>query len=138
MIKKTVTYEDFNGVERTEDFYFNFSKAELTEMELSTEGGLQAKLQKIIDAKDNAQLVAYFKDIVLKSYGEKSDDGRRFMKSEERSKAFSETQAYSDIYMELVMDEKAAADFINGIIPKDLADEIKKQEKQKAKEKKDA
>lgn len=127
MLKETRTYEDYNGVERTEDFYFNFSKAELTEMQLSEDGGLENKLKKIIDAKDNKKLVEYFKDIVLKAYGEKSEDGKRFIKSPELSKAFSETPAYSDIFMELALDADKGAEFIEGIIPKDLAKEVDKQ-----------
>lgn len=120
MLKKTVTYEDFNGVERTEDFYFNLTEAELVDMDMDENNGLAEKLQKIIDSKDIKQIKDYFKWIVLKAYGEKSEDGRRFMKSEDRSKAFEETQAYSDIWMELVMDEDAAAEFVNGIVPKNL------------------
>lgn len=127
MLKKTVTYEDFNEVERTEDFYFHFTEAELTDMNLDENGGLAEKLQKIIDSKDVKQIKDYFKWIVLKAYGEKSEDGRRFMKSEEISKAFEETQAYSDIWMELATDEKAAADFVNGIMPKKLMTEMEKQ-----------
>lgn len=120
MLKKTVTYVDYNGVERTEDFYFNLSKAEITEMELSVDGGLSQMLQTIVDSKDNKQIVAMFKEIVLKSYGEKSPDGRRFIKNKELSDAFSQTEAYSEIFMELALDEKAAADFINGIMPANL------------------
>ena len=127
MLKKTVTYEDFNEVERTEDFYFHFTEAELTDMNLDENGGLAEKLQKIIDSKDVKQIKDYFKWIVLKAYGEKSDDGRRFMKSEEISKAFEQTQAYSDIWMELATDEKAASDFVNGIMPKKLMTEMEKQ-----------
>ena len=88
MLKKTVTYVDYNGVERTEDFYFNLSKAEITEMELSVEGGLSKMLEDVVNSKDNKQILAVFKEIILKAYGEKSADGRRFMKSEEISKAF--------------------------------------------------
>lgn len=127
MLKKTVTYEDFNEVERTEDFYFHFTEAELTDMNLDENGGLAEKLQRIIDSKDVKQIKDYFKWIVLKAYGEKSEDGRRFMKSEEISKAFEETQAYSDIWMELATDEKAASDFVNGIMPKKLMAEMEKQ-----------
>lgn len=136
MLKETRTYEDYNGVERTEDFYFNFSKAELTEMEMSLDGGLQGYLEKIVKAKDNKELVKYFKMIVLKAYGEKSEDGKRFIKSEEMQKAFSETPVYSDIFMELATDEEAGARFVNGIIPKDLAKEIEKDRKKEKKVKK--
>lgn len=117
MLKKTVTYTDFNGVERTEDFYFNLTEAELVDMDLDENGGLAEKLQRIIDSKDMKQIKDYFKWIVLKAYGEKSEDGRRFMKSDERTKAFEETQAYSDIWIELASDETAASEFVNGIMP---------------------
>ena len=120
MLKKTVTYVDYNGVERTEDFYFNLSKAEVTEMELSVRGGLSAMLEELVKSGDNARIVEIFKDLVLRSYGEKSADGKRFVKSKELSEAFSQTEAYSEIFMELALDEKAAAAFINGILPSHL------------------
>ena len=120
MLKKTVTYVDYNGVERTEDFYFNLSKAEVTEMELSVRGGLSAMLEELVKSGDNARIVEIFKDLVLRSYGEKSADGKRFIKSKELSEAFSQTEAYSEIFMELSLDEKAAAAFVNGILPSNL------------------
>jgi hypothetical protein len=120
MLKKTVTYVDYNGVERTEDFYFNLSKAEVTEMELSVRGGLSAMLEELVKSGDNARIVEIFKDLVLRSYGEKSADGKRFVKSKELSEAFSQTEAYSEIFMELALDEKAAAAFVNGILPSHL------------------
>ena len=126
MIKKTVTYTDYNGVERTENFYFNLSKAEVMEMEIGTEGGMAESIQKIIDAKDAPAIIRVFKDLVLRAYGEKSDDGRRFMKSKEISEAFSQTEAYSQIFMELATDSEAAAKFINGIVPADLAQQAQK------------
>lgn len=128
MIKKTVTYKDFDNQERTEDFYFNLTKAELTEMEMSLNGGLSTLLAKIIRERDNKQLIEYFKRIVLDSYGKKSLDGRNFLKNDEIRNEFASTMAYSEIFMELASDDKAAADFINGILPSDLADEVKKQE----------
>ena len=121
MIKKTVTYTDYNEVERTENFYFNLSKAEVLEMEMSTAGGMAESIQKIIDAKDTPAIIRVFKDLVLKAYGVKSDDGRRFVKSKELSEEFSQTEAYSQIFMELATDDKAAAAFVNGIVPADLA-----------------
>ena len=121
MIKKTITYEDYNGVERTENFYFNLNKAEVLEMEMGTEGGMAESIQKIVDAKDAAAIIRVFNDLVLKAYGVKSDDGRRFIKSKELSEAFSQTEAYSQIFMELATDADAAAKFVNGIIPADLA-----------------
>lgn len=120
MLKKTVTYVDYNGVERTEDFYFNLTKAEVAEMELSVQGGFSKMLEEIVASKDNVQIVNLFKQMVLKSYGEKSPDGRRFMKSDEIAQAFAQTEAYSEIFMELALDEKKAADFVNGIMPANL------------------
>lgn len=120
MLKKTITYTDYNGVERKEDFYFNLSKAEIMEMELGTAGGFAEMIQKIIDAQDAPTIVKIFKDLVLKAYGEKSADGKRFIKSEEISKGFEQTEAYSNLFMELSTDAKAASDFINGIIPVDM------------------
>ncbi len=121
MLKKTVTYTDYNGVERKEDFYFNFTKAEITEMELTTTGGLAEMIQKVIDTQDTPQIVTIFKDLVLKAYGEKSADGKRFIKNQEIRDAFSQTEAYSEIFMELATDADAAAKFVNGIVPSDLA-----------------
>ena len=120
MLKKTVTYVDYNGVERTEDFYFNLSKAEVTEMELSVEGGFSKMLEEIVKSNDNVRIIELFKEMVLKAYGEKSADGRRFIKSKELSEAFSQTEAYSEIFMELALDEKAAPAFVNGIMPANL------------------
>ena len=121
MIKKTVTYTDYNGVERTENFYFNLSKAEVMEMEMSTAGGMAESIQKSVDAKDAPAIIRVFKDLVLKAYGVKSDDGRRFIKSKELSEEFAQTEAYSQIFMELATDADAAAKFVNGIVPADLA-----------------
>ena len=120
MLKKTVTYVDYNGVETTEDFYFNLSIAEVTEMELSVEGGFSKMLEEVVKSNDNARIIEVFKEMVLKAYGEKSEDGRRFVKSKELSEAFSQTEAYSEIFMELALDEKAAAAFVNGIMPANL------------------
>ena len=118
MLKKTITFKDFNDVERTENFYFNLTQAEVTEMELGTTGGLAEYINKIIETKDGPALIAVFKDLILRAYGEKSPDGRRFMKKNGALAAeFAETQAYSNLYMELATDDKAAAEFINGIVP---------------------
>ena len=125
MLKKTITYTDYNGNDRTEAFYFNLSKAELMEMQLGTTGGFDAMVQNIINAQDVPTLMTIFKEIILKAYGEKSADGKRFIKSEEISKAFSETEAYSNLYMELVIDAKAAANFITGLVPKEIGDKAK-------------
>ena len=117
MLKKTITYTDYNGNERTEDFYFNLTKAELSEMELSVNGGMTELIQQIINTHDNAEIVKIFKKIILASYGEKSTDGKRFIKSDELRTAFEQTEAYSELFMELISDEQKAAVFINGIIP---------------------
>ena len=129
MLKKTITYEDFNGVERKEDFYFNLSKAEIMEMQFGTVGGLDVMLQKIVDAKDVKPIMNTFKMLILKAYGVKSDDGRRFIKSEEIAKEFEQTEAYSILYMELATDDNAAAEFVNGIMPKDVVAEVSNQMK---------
>lgn len=121
MLKKRIEYVDYDDNKRAEDFYFNLTKAEITELELSTEGGLQQMIERIIDARDTPQIIKFFKEIILMSYGEKSADGRRFIKSKDISEAFTQTPAYSELFMELATDEKAASEFINGIIPKDLA-----------------
>lgn len=120
MLKKTITYTDYNDNERIEDFYFNLSKAELTEMELSTTGGLAEMIQKIINTQDTPKIVKVFKDLVLAAYGEKSADGKRFVKTEEVRESFAQTEAYSELFMELATDADAAAAFVNGIVPKDL------------------
>lgn len=120
MLKKTVTYVDYNGVERTEDFYFNLTKAEVAEMEMSVEGGFSKMLEEIVQSKDNVRIVELFKQMVLKSYGEKSPDGRRFVKSKEISEAFAQTEAYSELFIELALNEEAAAAFVNGIMPANL------------------
>lgn len=117
MLKKTFTYTDYNGVERTEDFYFNLSKAELMEMELSTTGGLAEMINKIVAAQDAPAIVKIFKELVLKSYGQKSADGRRFIKSKELADEFAQTEVYSQLFMELATDADAAAKFVNGIVP---------------------
>ena len=124
MLKKPITYTDYNGVERTEDFYFNLSKAELMEMELGVTGGMTEMLNKIIAAKDAPSLMKTFKEMIMKSYGVKSDDGKRLVKSEEISTAFTQTEAYSVLFMELITDDKAAADFVNGIIPNEIQAEV--------------
>lgn len=117
MLKKTFTYTDYNGVERTEDHYFNLSKAELMEMELSTTGGLAEMINKIVAAQDAPAIVKIFKELVLKAYGQKSPDGRRFIKSKELADEFSQTEAYSQLFMELATNADAAAQFVNGIVP---------------------
>lgn len=117
MLKKTITYTDYNGSERTEDFYFNLSKAEIMEMEMSTTGGLAEMIKKIVAAQDAPSIIKIFKKLILKAYGEKSPDGKRFIKSDDLSASFSQTEAYSVLFMELATDEEAAAAFVNGIVP---------------------
>ena len=117
MLSKKITYTDYNGVERTETFYFNLSKAEIIEMEYSTSGGLSGMIDRIVSTIDMPELVKIFKDMVLKAYGEKSPDGKRFIKSPELSTAFSQTEAYTTLFMELATNADAASDFIKGILP---------------------
>ena len=121
MLTKTITYTDYNGVERTEPFYFNLSQAELIDMQLGGKDGLYSdKLQKMIDNHDAAAIVATIKEFVLKSYGEKTDDGKRFIKSPEISKAFMQTEAYSQLITELLSDDAKSSEFILGIMPQAL------------------
>lgn len=128
MLQKSIKYLDYNGVEREETFLFNLTKAELMEMELGTTGGLTEMIQKIIQTKDQPSIIKIFKELILKAYGEKSADGKRFIKTDEHgnplSRAFSETEAYSNLFMELSTDDKAAAAFVNGIIPEGLSKEL--------------
>lgn len=126
MYKKTITYEDYNGVTRTEDFYFNLTEAELTELQLGVKGGYAEMIQKMVDAKDVSSLIGILKDLIIRSYGVKSDDGRRFIKKPEITEEFTETPAYSALYMELATDDKKASAFINGIIPAKLAAQVEK------------
>lgn len=126
MLKKTIEYTDYNDVKRKEEHYFNLSEAELMEMQLTTSGGLGEMIQKVVDAQDTPAIVKIFKDIILKSYGEKSADGKRFMKSEELSTAFSQTEAYNTLFMELATDADKASEFINGIVPKDMENRMNK------------
>ena len=130
MLKKTITYTDYNGVERTEDFYFNLTKPELIEMELGIEGGFVEMVEKIVAAKDAQSIIRVFKDLIRRSYGVKSEDGRRMIKSEELFNAFSQTEAYSQLYMELAFDANAGAVFINGIVPEDYKEEAAKKAKE--------
>ena len=128
MYKKTITYEDYNGSERTEDFYFNLSMAEITEMELSADGGLAETIQHIVAAQDGKQIIAIFKDVILKAYGQKSVDGKRFVKKapdgHRLADDFAETEAYSKLFMELATDANAASEFVNNVIPKEAQKEL--------------
>jgi len=127
MIKKTIKYTDYFDNERTEDFYFNLSEAELTELAMSKEGGLERYAKRIVAAKSEPELIALFKELILLSYGEKTDDGKRFIKVRDGHKLaedFSQTEAYSNLFMELATNDKAASDFFNGLLPKKLREKV--------------
>ena len=131
MIKKTLKYIDFNGNERTEDFYFHLTEAELTEWELSIDGGLTGVITRIINSQDQKQMIEIFKSLLMKSYGEKSADGRRFVKNQDVLDSFMQTQAFSDIYMELATNDKAASEFVNGLMPESVKQKMKLVEENK-------
>lgn len=124
MIKKTITYPDFNGGERTEDFYFHLTKAEITKMEMSVNGGMAERIQRIVSAQDQPAIIEVFEDLIKKSYGVKTPDGRGFVKRKEDLEAFMATEAYSQLFMELATDADAATKFVNGIVPADLSKQI--------------
>ena len=127
MLKKTMTTVDFGGTERTEDYYFNLTKAEIMAMQLCTDGGFVETVKKIVEAKNQLELTRLFKKIICASYGVLSPDGRKFVKNQQVLDDFMATQAYSDLYIELLSgDGKAAEDFVNGILPKDLTNEAAK------------
>ncbi len=125
MIKKTITYKDFNGNDRTEEFYFNLTKAEVTRMEMSTTGGMAEMIQRVIAAQDAPSLIQIFEEMIQKSYGVKTPDGRGFIKRKEDLENFMATEAYSQLFMELVTDADSAAEFVNGIIPSDFSNDQK-------------
>ena len=127
MYKYTATYTDYDGVERTEDFLFNLSEAEIVEMEYGVTGGMQRMLEQIVAAKDAKRIMDVFKDLIKRAYGVKSPDGRRFEKDEKLSKEFTETPVYSDMFMKFARDADAAAEFVNKIIPQSVAAEVAKQ-----------
>lgn len=124
MLKKTVTYKDFNDEEVTEELFFHLSKAELIELEMSHSGGLSEALKRIIAAEDGKAIIAEFKNIILGAYGKKSPDGRRFIKNQAIREEFESSEAYSTLFMELVTDTQAAIDFINGIVPRDMVEQV--------------
>ena len=117
MLKITETYTDYNGTKREEDFYFDYNEAEIAEMELSEEGGLVEHIQEICKKLDGKKIIKVFKDLVLNAYGEKSGDGRRFIKNDKLKEEFSQTKAYSQIFMRLALDANEAAKFINNVVP---------------------
>ena len=124
MLKKTLTYEDLDGNSLTEDFYFNLSKAEIAEMELSHDGGFSEQLRKIVEANDGASIVKTFTEILSKAYGVRGEDNKQFEKSPELSRKFMQTDAYSVLFMELVTDADASAAFIRGVIPASLGEKL--------------
>ena len=117
MLVKKVGYTDYKGVKREDELYFNLSKAEVAEMELSHEGGLSAKIERIVATQNGGEIIALFKDLIIKSYGTISDDGKRFIKNDKLREEFLQTEAYSELFMELASDADAASAFVNGIIP---------------------
>lgn len=121
MLKKTITFIDYFGVERTEDHYFNLSKPEIVKMQASVKGGYDVRLKGIASELNGANIMEFFEDLIVRSYGVKSEDGRRFMKSEEISRAFMETPAYEVLFEELVTDDQAASDFVNAIMSHDVS-----------------
>lgn len=134
MLKKLINYTDYNGNERSENFYFNLSESELMDMELSTVGGFREMIQLMIDKQDTQKIIEAFKMIIMKAYGEKSADGRRFIKSKELSEAFTQTDAYNKLYMELISDANAAADFMSHIVPASIQVKTEEAEKDEPKD----
>lgn len=133
MIKKTITYTDFNGNERTEDHYFNLSKAELMRMEMGVKGGMTEMLNRMIAAQDAPALIEVFEELIRKSYGVKTPDGKGFVKRAEDYEAFVSTEAYSELFIELISSPEASAEFFNGVIPANLAKQVEEEmAKQKA------
>jgi hypothetical protein len=127
MHKEIITYVDYNGIERTEELYFNLTEQELIDMQLTTAGGYTETVKAIIDAKDQPALIAIFKELLHKAHGKKTPDGRRFIKSQEILDDFIYSPAYSKLYMRLVTDDQYAAKFISGLIPAELAEKVKAQ-----------
>lgn len=139
MLKKTIEYKDYNGVERKEDAYFNLTKAELTEMEMGINGGFSEMVERIIESQDSAEIIKIFKDMILKSYGVKSLDGKYFLKEDPKdghkfADEFKQTEAYSVLYMELATNTEAAIDFVNGIMPADIDKNVLEEAANRAKE----
>ena len=126
MIVRTMTYTDYNGETRTEKFYFNLTAAEIAKLNFSKKNGLEETIRRCIKEGDTGQMVSLLEEIVLLAYGERSEDGKRFIKSEELSRAFSQTPAYSDLFMSFFMDENAATSFLDELIPADMAKNVDK------------
>jgi len=136
MYELPIKYTDYNGVEREEIFMFNMTEAEIQEMNLSINGGMAALMTQIANTRDVAQLVRIFKDMILKAYGQKSTDGKRFIKSQELRDAFEQCPAYSELFMQLSTDNVAAARFLKNIMPQKIQKEINMEDAQKQAEKK--
>lgn len=126
MLKREINYEDYNGNQVTGIFYFNISQVELIKLEVEYEQGFGAMIQNVIDTNDKKTLIKQFQDIVLLAYGQKSEDGKRFIKSDKLREEFSQTAAYNVLFMELATDDGAAATFIKGVIPKNMTAEFDK------------
>jgi hypothetical protein len=126
LLKKTITYNDFNGDEVSEDHFFHLSKAELIELEMSHQGGLSEALQRIVAAEDGKAIIAEFKNIILMSYGQRSPDGKRFVKTQQLREEFESSEAYSTLFVELVTNVDSAIEFVNGVVPQGMADEAAK------------
>lgn len=126
MLKREIKYEDFDGNEVTDTYYFNLTRSEMIELEVGYKDGLEAALRRIIETNDRQKLIAEFKNLVLLSYGVKSDDGKRFIKSDQLREEFTQTPAYDALFMELATNDDAAATFIKGIVPKDFSKEMDK------------
>lgn len=124
MLKKTITFEDLDGNQVTEDFYFNINKTELIQMQLSVEGGMEARLSQIVASQDGKRIMEIVDDILRQAYGVRSDDNRRFLKSDELFEDFKQTDAYNVLFLELCTDAGASAAFMNALMPKDLAAEV--------------
>lgn len=129
MIKKTIEYTDFNDNVRKEDFYFNLTKDELIQLGVKYPGGMEYKINQLIKTDNSSEVYDIFRTIVLESYGEKSEDGKRFVKSEEMATAFSQTNAFSELIMELMNDAEQGAKFIEGLLPKDILEAVKMEER---------
>ena len=129
MLKKTITYTDYDGMARTEDFWFNLSKTELTKLDAELPGGVLGVLRKIIDKKDRKALVDFIETLILRSYGEKTLDGKRFVKTPDMAEEFMQTPAYDELFMSILSDTDSQTSFINGVIPQSMAKEIEQTDK---------
>lgn len=122
MFVKEISYTDYNGNQKSKKYYFNLTKSELTEMDLTTVGGMRSFIDRITNSQDQAELIKLFKELILKAYGVKSDDGEKFMKGGDITTSFEQSMAYDAYFMELATNEKAAIEFVNGIMPRDLVE----------------